>query len=152
MTQVCWCTSEPGRLSSNALRRQATHLSRRPVWPRLLWFMRQMLLFIASRMFGLKGCICMLTVHPTLSDSTPHTAVTVTCQSKLALCKHNTFLIFIASPPSPLRLEWVTTNLFFTIKVHRSHYHYTHSNIVNQHCTLFTLWYNHIYCLPLLVL
>lgn len=81
------------------------------------------------------------------------TAVTVTSQSKLRLCtmlhsfvptnKSPSFTFLLFDPPlNEFR------NLFFTIKVHHSHhrYHYKHSNIGNQHCTYFTLWYNHIYC------
>lgn len=93
-------------------------------------------------------------VHSTHSNAIVETAVTVTCQSKLKLCTmlHSfvqtnvslslTFLLYY--PP----LNKYFTNLFFTIKVHHSHHHHhcKHSNIANQHCTYFTLWYNHIYC------
>lgn len=91
-------------------------------------------------------------VHSTHSNTIVETAVTVTCQSKLKLCAmlHSfvqtnepppfTFLLY--DPP----LNKYFRNLFFTIKVHHHRYHYKHSNIGNQHCTYFTLWYNHIYC------
>lgn len=48
--------------------------------------------------------------------------------------------------PTP---ECVLQKSLFTIKVHHSLHQlhrYKHSHTENQHCTYFTLWYNHIYC------